>query len=241
MYFPRVLAFDRLRGRLETFGSCGAAAGMIARCDETWPVWAPAESDDAVLRPGLRPSFMVSDTERARLMQAGVNTLLAVRPSGASAASPRTLAAGNAGAADWKFLSARRLALFITASIERGTRWLLFEQNGPAAWRRAQSQVRDLPRFAGSPGRFRRRAARRELLRDLRRAGQRAAHGRRGQDQGAVRLCDHQAVRLPRVPGHAPARREPLPRRLAQPLRDRAGPAGMGDRDRRAARHFAGV
>ena len=47
MYFPRVQAFDRLRGRVETFGSCGAAAGMIARSDETWPVWAAAESEEA--------------------------------------------------------------------------------------------------------------------------------------------------------------------------------------------------
>ena len=56
MYYPRVQAFDRLRGRVETFGSCGAAAGMIARCDETWPVWAAAESEEAILRPGLRPA-----------------------------------------------------------------------------------------------------------------------------------------------------------------------------------------
>ena len=141
MYYPRVLAFDRLRGRVETFGSCGAVAGMIARCDETWPVWAPAESEDPVLRPGLKPAFIVGDVERARLLQAGVNTLLAVRHNSAVSPSPRTLAAGNAGAADWKYLSARRLALFITASIERGTRWLLFEQGGPATWRRAQAQV----------------------------------------------------------------------------------------------------
>ncbi len=141
MYYPRVLAFDRLRGRVETFGSSGAVAGMIARSDETWPVWAPAETEDAVLRPGLRPAFMVGDTDRARLLQAGVNTLLAVRPSASSVSSPRTLAAGNAGSADWKYLSARRLALFVTASIERGTRWMLFEQGGPATWRRAQAQV----------------------------------------------------------------------------------------------------
>lgn len=141
MYYPRVVAFDRLRGRLETFGSCGATAGMIARCDANWPVWAPAESDDTVLRPSLRPAVVVSESERARLLQTGVNTLLAVRPNGSSTVSPRTLAAGNAGAADWKYLSARRLALFITASLERGTRWLLFEPNGPPAWQRAQSQV----------------------------------------------------------------------------------------------------
>jgi len=141
MYYPRILAFDRLRGRLETFGSCGAAAGMIARSDEACPVWTPAESEDAVLRPGLRPVLTVSEPERVRLSQAGVNTLLAVRTPGQPALTPRTLAAGNAGAADWRYLGARRLALFIAASVERGTRWLLFEPNGPAAWQRAQSQV----------------------------------------------------------------------------------------------------
>lgn len=141
MFYPRVIALDRLRGRHETFGSCGAAAGMIARADETWPVWAAAESEDAILRPGLRPASVVTDQERARLAQAGVNTLVAVRSSGKSSPNQRTLAAGSSGSPDWKYLSARRLALFITASIERGTRWLIFEQNAPAAWKRAREQV----------------------------------------------------------------------------------------------------
>ncbi|HYM28793.1 MAG TPA: hypothetical protein VET66_11630 [Steroidobacteraceae bacterium] len=141
MYYPRVQAFDRLRGRVETFGSCGAAAGMIARSDETWPVWSAAESEEAVLRPGLRPAVPVSEADRARLAQAGVNTLLAVRPGGRAGVSPRTLAAGVGGAADWKYLSARRLALFVAASVEQGTRWVLLEHNGPATWERAQAQV----------------------------------------------------------------------------------------------------
>ncbi len=70
MYYPRVQAFDRLRGRVEIFGSCGAAAGMIARADESRPVWTGAESEEAILRPGLRPAVAVSDAERARLAQA---------------------------------------------------------------------------------------------------------------------------------------------------------------------------
>jgi hypothetical protein len=141
MYYPRVVALDRLRGRHETFGSCGAVAGMIARLDETWPVWAAAEGEDVILRPGLRPASLVTEHERVRLAQAGVNTLVAVRPSIRPTASARTLAAGSSGSPDWKYLSARRLALFITASIERGTRWLMFEQNAEAAWTRAQAQV----------------------------------------------------------------------------------------------------
>jgi len=140
MYYPRVQAFDRLRGRLEIFASCGAAAGMIARSDETWPVWAAAESEEAVLRPGLRPAVPVSDADRARLAQAGVNTLLSVRGGSRTGVSPRTLGAGG-GASDWRYLSARRLALFVAASIEQGTRWVLLEHNGPATWQRAQAQV----------------------------------------------------------------------------------------------------
>jgi phage tail sheath protein FI len=141
MYFPRVQAFDRLRGRVETFGSCGAAAGMIARSDEIWPVWTAAESEEAILRPGLRPAVPVSESDRARLAQAGVNTLQAVRSGPRSGASPRTLAPGGTGASDWRYLSARRLALFVAASIEQGTRWVLLEHNGPSTWQRAQAQV----------------------------------------------------------------------------------------------------
>ena len=57
MFFPRVVAFDRLRGRFELFAPCGVAAGMIARCDENWPVWSAAEGDDAILRPRHAPGL----------------------------------------------------------------------------------------------------------------------------------------------------------------------------------------
>jgi len=142
MFFPRVQAFDRLRGRVETFASCGAAAGMIARSDETSPVWSPAESEESILRPGLRPAVAVSDSDRVRLSQAGVNTLLSVRSNSTkSPISPRTLTAGGTGVSDWKYLSARRLALFIAASVEESTRWVALEHNGPVTWERAHYAV----------------------------------------------------------------------------------------------------
>jgi phage tail sheath protein FI len=154
MYFPRVQAFDRLRGRVETFGSCGAAAGMIARSDEIWPVWAAAESEEAILRPGLRPAVPVLEADRARLAQAGVNTLLAVRTGPRSGISPRTLAGGGSGASDWRYLSARRLALFVAASIEQGTRWVVLEHNGPSTWQRAQAQVESFLDSLAAQGAF---------------------------------------------------------------------------------------
>jgi phage tail sheath protein FI len=141
IFFPRIVAFDRLRGRFELFAPCGVAAGMIARCDEAWPVWAAAEGDDAILRPGLRPAWSVSNADRARLINAGINLLQSVRIAPRYAASPRTLASGSAAVSDWRYLSARRLALFVMTSVERGTRWMMFERNAQPTWTLARGQV----------------------------------------------------------------------------------------------------
>jgi phage tail sheath protein FI len=141
MFFPRIVAFDRLRGRFELFAPCGVAAGMIARCDENWPLWAAAEGDDAILRPGLRPAWSIQNADRARLVNAGINLLQSVRMAPKFVASPRTLASGSAAVSDWRYLSARRLALFVMTSIERGTRWMLLERQTQSTWTLARAQV----------------------------------------------------------------------------------------------------
>jgi hypothetical protein len=141
MYFPRLLAYDRLRGRFEQFAPCGAAAGMLARSDELWPLWSASAGDEVLLRPGYRPACLVTEAERARLAQSGVNTVQAVRSPARSNLSARTLAGGSSGSPDWKYLAARRLALFIVDCIERGTRWVVFETNGPELWRHVAAQV----------------------------------------------------------------------------------------------------
>jgi hypothetical protein len=125
MYFPRVLAHDKLRGHFESFAPCGAVAGMLARYDEGAPVWFTADREEPILRPGLRPVCLVGEDRRIRLAGLGVNTLQAVRSAGRMNVRLRTLAAGNTANADWRYLSARRLALFILSSIEQGTRWVV--------------------------------------------------------------------------------------------------------------------
>ena len=59
-----------------------------------------------------------------RLAALGVNTMQAVRSTARMIVRPRTLASANTANADWRYLSARRLALFILSSIEHGTRWV---------------------------------------------------------------------------------------------------------------------
>ncbi|HEX5208878.1 MAG TPA: hypothetical protein VFW10_13945 [Steroidobacteraceae bacterium] len=142
MYYPRVQALDRLRGRLETFAPCGAVAGMLARSDETSPLWSTVGSGEMALRPGVQPAVPVGDADRMRLAQVGINTLSVPRTApGGVRVDARTLAAGSRGFADWKYLAGRRLGLWVAASVERGTRWVLLEQNGPATWARARSLV----------------------------------------------------------------------------------------------------
>lgn len=156
MYYPRVQALDRLRGRLETFASCGAVAGMLARADEISPLWSAVESQEVTLRPGMQPAVGVCDADRLRLAQVGINTLSVPRtaPGGAVQVDARTLSAGGSGFTDWKYLSARRLGLWVAASVERGTRWVLLEQNGPATWARARTLVETFLEVLAEQGAF---------------------------------------------------------------------------------------
>jgi phage tail sheath protein FI len=143
MFFPRLLGYDKLRGRFEAFAPSGAIAGTLSRASEHWPVWTAACGEEAMVRPGLRPACPVDDDQRARLAAAGVNTVQAVRRPGRDTMRAMTLAGPGAMSADWRSLAAKRLALLVVNSIERGTRWTVFEPNEPSTWRRAAAQVRE--------------------------------------------------------------------------------------------------
>jgi hypothetical protein len=141
MYFPRILAHDKLRGRFESFAPCGAVAGMLSRADQASPPWSLAQREEIVLRPGYRPSCMVAEDCRAKLATLGVNAIQSVRPAVRSGVKLRTLAAGAAREPDWKFLAPRRLALFIVNSIAQGTAWVLRAQPRSEAVPLVESQV----------------------------------------------------------------------------------------------------
>jgi phage tail sheath protein FI len=146
MFYPRVVAFDRLRGRHEVFGSAAAAAGLLARLDHNGPVWADAETtEEGLLRPALRSATSTNDLDHVRLSHAGVNLLQSTRVAARALPPPRislrTLVAETAPRSDGRELALRRLALFIINSIERGSRWVAYEKSGPGLWARVSSQV----------------------------------------------------------------------------------------------------
>jgi phage tail sheath protein FI len=141
MFYPRLLAFDRLRGRYEQFGSAAAGAGLLARSDQVCPVWSVTEADEPMLRPGLRPAVAVTELDRIRLAHFGANTVAVQRPSSRQRGGLLTLLPEVGNKSAWRSLSARRFALFLMSSIERGTRWVQLEHSGAPLWAQVRAQV----------------------------------------------------------------------------------------------------
>ena len=141
MCFPRVLAYDRLRGRYETFANCGAVAGTLARLEGQRPWWQPGADDEILLRPGTRPVRMLSEAERSRLAMHGINPLQSLRAANPRPLPLRTLAQGAAASMDGGWLTARRRWLQLMNSLERGTRWVLYDVRDRNAWTRMRGQT----------------------------------------------------------------------------------------------------
>ncbi len=141
MCFPRIQAFDRLRARVETFANCGAVAGTLARLDEHRSPWQPGPDEELLLRPAARPEFVLTEAERARLAAHGINPLQSLRSASPRPLALRTLAGGSAGSADARLLSPQRRRLLLMASLERGTRWAMFEAPERAVWQKLERQV----------------------------------------------------------------------------------------------------
>jgi uncharacterized protein len=160
MFFPRLYAMDRLRGREELFGSAAAAAGLLARTDQSFPVWASVDGECASMRAGLRLAGSVNDLDRIQLARGGVNVLGAARAGARQRLPWRTLTAAASVKAQWRSLSEWRFALFVMRSIERGTRWIVFERQGPALWQRLRAQVTAFFEALAAEGAFGGRTAR---------------------------------------------------------------------------------
>lgn len=142
MCYPRIQAFDRLRGRYEAFANSGAVAGALARMDAHRSPWEIGPDDQLLLRPGTRPLHLLGAGDCARLSAQGVNPLHSVRSSGTAVAPLKTLARGTGVGPDSSLLTVRRRHLLTINSIEQGTRWARFEAGDRNTWPRLVRQVR---------------------------------------------------------------------------------------------------
>jgi hypothetical protein len=154
MCFPRIQAYDRLRGRYERFANCGAAAAALCRMEQNRPLWQAGPDDELLLRPGTRPTRVLSEAERSRLIAHGVNPIQSLRSANPRLPALRTLAGGSGRGAASDLLGWRRRSLAVVKSIDRGTRWAALEAHDPSIRLRLVRQVEAFLRPLAAAGLF---------------------------------------------------------------------------------------
>lgn len=133
MYFPRIRMPNPLNvKRLADFAPCGAVAGIIARTDAQHGVWKAPAGIEASFSGVSQFTYTLTDDESDRLSQLGLNCLRSFPVTGNLVCGARTL--GGADQRERKYLSVRRMALFLEESLYRGTQWVAFEPNDEPLW-----------------------------------------------------------------------------------------------------------
>jgi phage tail sheath protein FI len=110
--------------------------GVYARVDAERGVFrAPA---NATVAGVVDLKSAVTDAEQDVLNPRGVNVIRRFPGRGILVWGARTLSSN----ALWKYVSVRRLLIFIERSIYEGTQWVIFEPNDEPVWARVRSTIR---------------------------------------------------------------------------------------------------
>ncbi len=142
VYFPRPVVPDPLnnyRGR--AVPASGTIAGLYARTDADRGVWKAPAGTEARLRGVQELAYVLTDQENGVLNPIGVNCLRTFPVTGTVAWGARSLVGADVLASDWKYVSVRRIALFIEESLYRGTQWAVFEPNDEPLWSQLRLNV----------------------------------------------------------------------------------------------------
>lgn len=142
LFFPRLRRPNPFRDDLaDDYVPCGAVAGVIARTDAQRGVWKAAAGLEATLVGVPELSVRLTNTENGELNPLAINCLRARAGTGAMVWGARTLQGKDMLASEWKYIPVRRTALFLEESLERGTRWVVFEPNDEQLWARIRMSV----------------------------------------------------------------------------------------------------
>lgn len=135
LYFPRLRKRDSLRGgQMDTFPPCGAVAGVMARTDTQRGVFKAPAGLGATVVGAEALTVKLTDDENGQLNPIAVNCLRSFPNIGHTIWGARTLKGSDQLSDDYKYVSVRRLALFIEESLFRGTQWVVFEGNDEPLW-----------------------------------------------------------------------------------------------------------
>ena len=141
LYYPRILIQNpEGRGKISVPPS-GHLAGIYAKVDSERGVHkAPANvTIQNALGLALANDRLITDAEQGELNIKGINVIRMFPLQGPTVWGARTISDLTA----WRYISTRRLFLFVEESIQEGTKWAVFEPNTQALWGKIKRTVTD--------------------------------------------------------------------------------------------------
>jgi len=137
LYYPWITVSHPIDGSRLEVPPAPYIAGVWARSDISRGV-AKAPANE-VVRAALELEVQLSSAQADLLNQHGVSSLRSFPERGIRVWGART----TSDDPEWKYVNIRRLFLYLEHSIDAGTRWAVFEDNGPALWNAVRHTVKD--------------------------------------------------------------------------------------------------
>lgn len=138
-YFPRASPRDNEESAPIAIG--GAIAGLLCKLDRTRGPWEDLDQRGFTLNRNLVPAAHIASNEAHLLIKEGLNFVAGHTPGHAMICGSVTLAHGTQAASEFAHLATRRLCLMIANSIDRGTRWAVFQPNDSTVAENIVNQV----------------------------------------------------------------------------------------------------
>lgn len=135
-YYPWIITSDPRTGARKMVPPGGHVLGVYARTDTERGVFkAPANE---IVRGALALEYEINDEMQDDLNPKGVNVIRSFPGRGIRVWGARTITSN----ALWKYVSVRRLFIFLERSIYEGTQWVVFEPNDDRLWARVVDTIR---------------------------------------------------------------------------------------------------
>ncbi len=135
-YYPWLVTSDPRTGARKLIPPGGPVLGVYARTDTERGVFkAPANE---IVRGALDVENEINDRAQDDLNPKGVNVIRSFPGRGIRVWGARTISSN----ALWKYVSVRRLFIFLERSIYEGTQFVVFEPNDDRLWARVTDTVR---------------------------------------------------------------------------------------------------
>ena len=134
-YYPWIVASDPLTGQRMQIPPGGSVCGIYARSDNDRGVFKSPANE--TVRGALDLEYDIDQGTQEVLNPRGVNVIRRFPGRGIRVWGARTLSSDPL----WKYVSVRRLFIFLEHSIYNSTQWVVFEPNNPQLWARVKQTV----------------------------------------------------------------------------------------------------